>query len=261
MPRPRIVAPVAAPLLVLAVLGGACKEPEATPEPKGPEVVSVMVDVPDASVEQLNDAAEVVRSRVMALDLQVGEIGWDDASIEVVVPAADEELVRAALAPAGVIEFRPVLQTVTDGSQPLPLSEESPDGQAVAATPDGVVYLLGPAAVDSSGVESATATRRASGGWAVNPTLVEGPDGIEEFNELAAECFAASSTCPAGDEGGKGMVAIVLDDVVLSAPSINAAGFERDQIQISGEFDETSALALAAVLDGGATATAWTVRD
>ena len=85
--------------------------------------------------------------------------------------------------------------------------------------------------------------------------------GGKGLGRRAAECFAASSTCPAGDEGGKGMVAIVLDDVVLSAPSINATGFERDQIQISGEFDETSALALAAVLDGGATATAWTVRD
>ena len=58
------------------------------------------------------------------------------------------------------------------------------------------------------------------------------------------------------------MVAIVLDDRgARPLPSINAAGFERDQIQISGDFDETSALALAAVLDGGATATAWTVRD
>jgi hypothetical protein len=257
MPRPRIVAPVAAPLLVLAVLGGACKEPEATPEPKGPEVVSVMVDVPDASVEQLNDAAEVVRARVMALDLQVGEIGWDDASIEVVVPAADEELVRAALAPAGVIEFRPVLQTVTDGSQPLPLSEESPDGQAVAATPDGVVYLLGPAAVDSSGVESATATRRASGGWAVNPTLVEDPT-ARGVQRARGECFAASPTCPAADEG-KGLVA-TCSTTWCSPPVDQRAGFERDQIQISGEFDRPCAGAGCGV-DGGATATAWTVRD
>ena len=29
--------------------------------------------------------------------LEVGEIGWDDASIEVIVQAADEELVRAEL--------------------------------------------------------------------------------------------------------------------------------------------------------------------
>ena len=113
-----------------------------------------------------------------------------------------------------------MLQTVTDGSQPLPLSEESPDGQAVAATPDGVVYLLGPAAVDSSGVESATATRRASGGWAVNPTLVEGPDGIEEFNELAAECFAASSTCPAWSAAAFGWL-LAIQSRTEVAPSVH----------------------------------------
>jgi preprotein translocase subunit SecD len=45
------------------------------------------------------------------------------------------------------------------------------------------------------------------------------------------------------------------------APTINVASFERDQIQISSDFDETSARALAATLGAGAAPLAWTVRD
>jgi hypothetical protein len=97
MHRRRRAALVVALVLPLAVIVTGCAEPKATPEAQGPEVTTVMVDVPDASIDELNVAAEVVRARVMALDLEVGEIGWDDASIEVIVPAADEELVRAEL--------------------------------------------------------------------------------------------------------------------------------------------------------------------
>ena len=50
---------------------------------------------------------------------------------------------------------------------------------------------------------------------------------------------------------GKGLLGIVLDDVVLSAPSINVASFDRDQIQISGEFDKESAESLAVALRFG----------
>lgn len=263
MPRPRIVAPAAASLLVLSVLGAACKEPEAAPEPQRPEVVSVMVDVPDASIEELNDAAEVVRARVMALDLQVGEIGWDDASIEVIVPAADEELVRAALTPSGQAELRPVLQQF-DVSTPVsttPPEQLSPEAEVVLAGLDGASYQLGPSAVGGAGVESAQATRDQDGSWLVAPVLVDGAEGIGAFNELAARCHRADPTCPAADESGRGSVAIVADGAVLSVASVNVPSFERDQIQISADFDERSARALAAALDGGAANVAWTVRD
>lgn len=109
MPRARLLPA----LVVLTLLGAtsACAEPEAIPEPFRPEVTSVVVDLPDATPDQMNAAAEVVRARIQALDLQVGEVGWDDASIEVIVPAADEQLVREALAdPTGA----PVAWTVRD---------------------------------------------------------------------------------------------------------------------------------------------------
>ncbi len=44
----------------------------------------------------------------------------------------------------------------------------------------------------------------------------------------------------------------MLDRKVISAPSINAASFQRDQITISGSFTEDSARDLALVLHYGA---------
>ena len=49
-------------------------------------------------------------------------------------------------------------------------------------------------------------------------------------------------TCPARQLG------IVVDRTVISAPSINAPEFERDQISISGGFTQAEAEALAAGL-------------
>jgi hypothetical protein len=83
--------------LVMAASLAACAEPEAGPETTAPEVATVLVDLPGATPDQMNAAAEVVRARIQALDLQIGEIGWDDASIEVIVRAEDEQLVRAEL--------------------------------------------------------------------------------------------------------------------------------------------------------------------
>jgi preprotein translocase subunit SecD len=47
------------------------------------------------------------------------------------------------------------------------------------------------------------------------------------------------------------LVAFVLDDVVVSAATINAPRFEG-RVQISGSFDGADVQALAAILGGGA---------
>lgn len=114
-----------------------------------------------------------------------------------------------------------------------------------AAHEPGVVYLVGPVLVDASTIESATASMPMSH-WVIGPVFREGPDGIDRFNAAATECFAKTATCPTGQ------LAIVIDGEVISAPSINEARFERDQIQISGNFDEASATALAARINAAA---------
>ena len=59
--------------------------------------------------------------------------------------------------------------------------------------------------------------------------------GITQFNELAGACFRHESPCSSG------RLAIVLNGVVISAPTIQAESFKRDQIQISGNFTEKEA--------------------
>jgi preprotein translocase subunit SecD len=84
-------------------------------------------------------------------------------------------------------------------------------------------------------------------GWEVLPTLNSGPDGIDKFNEVAAFCFTGDQTiCPTRQ------LAVVLDHKVISAPSIRAGRFLRDQIVISGDFEEEEARLLAESLRFGA---------
>lgn len=115
---------------------------------------------------------------------------------------------------------------------------------------DGVIlrrYLLGPTALTGSSLETAAAGLDSTGvAWQVNPTFKGGPDGIDKFNAVAAECFSAGPECPTG------ALAIVLDGEVISAPQIQTDSFERDQIQITGDFDEKEAKDLALVLRYGA---------
>jgi preprotein translocase subunit SecD len=115
-------------------------------------------------------------------------------------------------------------------------------------------YLLGPACnpvtdkstcLTGAALEGATANINPSGKWTVNPVFKNGPDGIDRFNALAAKCFQGAPECPTKQ------MAITLDGLVLSAPTINSASFQRDQIEISGSFNEETAKGLSTGLKYG----------
>jgi preprotein translocase subunit SecD len=118
------------------------------------------------------------------------------------------------------------------------LEEVGDDGKAV------FTYRLGPAGATGRIVKTARAELGQNGQWTV-ALEIKGGDGIAAFNALAAECFSKAETCPTGQ------LAIVLDSEVQSAPTIQQASFEADQIQISGTFSESEAKDLALVLRYG----------
>lgn len=125
------------------------------------------------------------------------------------VPFTDAELVTACLE-------EPASQT--------PATTEP----GILADADGLRYCVGPAL--QVGIESAVAVD-APFGPSIEPVLTEA--GIEAFNLLAGECFdptIGKSSCPSSQ------VAIVTDGGILSAPTINAPEFARDQLVISGGF-------------------------
>lgn len=130
--------------------------------------------------------------------------------------------------------------------------EQTPDGEVTLPDEKGNLYTLGPVALTGTSVKGATAGLSQDGRWTVNPSFKGGKDGIDKFNAIAAKCYAADqATCPALSQSGKGLIAIVLDGQILSAPEIQQPSFDKNQIQISGSFDKESAESLAVALRFG----------
>jgi len=254
---------VAASLVPAALLAPACGEdPSVDAQGRdGPAIaegieLTLVLDPPDA--EHSAAAADVAQARLRALGIEDTRVESANGAIDVTVPAGDEELARAALEAAGVLELRPVLEVLPAGGEASPNPAQK-DAEAVLDAEDGARYRVGPVALDGTAVESASAAVTTSGEWAVNPVLREGARGIDAFNEIASECFESRFACP--DTGmGAGQLAIVIDGRIHSAPSVQASSYQRDQITIAGGFDERGARVLAAALDAGAAPVRWTLR-
>jgi len=87
------------------------------------------------------------------------------------------------------------------------------------------------------------------GAWGVTVGLRG--DGEATWNLLASQCYAGSSSCPTPPGALHGRLAIVLDDIIQSAPEVNAPSFSGS-VQITGNFSEGEARSLARVLNRGA---------
>jgi preprotein translocase subunit SecD len=132
-----------------------------------------------------------------------------------------------------------------------PFAVTDPDDDTADATvnledKDGTnLYSLGPTLSTGKVVASANARLDPNGVWSVALEMHGGAEGIDLFNQVAAQCNPPSQVCPTGQ------LAIVLDSVVQSAPTISEASYTKDQIQISGDFSESEAKDLALVLRYG----------
>jgi preprotein translocase subunit SecD len=144
------------------------------------------------------------------------------------------------------LQTTPPEQDKADATVILAGQEQNQNGTTV--TPR---YQLGPTLLTGRAIETASAGVDQTGKWIVNPTFKAGKDGIDLFNAAAAKCNAGDPVCPAQSGQQYGDLAIVLDGVVISAPSIEQPSFSRNQIQISGSFDSQSANDLATALKYG----------
>jgi preprotein translocase subunit SecD len=165
------------------------------------------------------------------------------------VVAADPAAPVAAEDPLAV---DPATGGLTNAACTATLSADqlNPTGEALLPQcSDGVLvvtYKVGPVGLTGSALDTARASLGESGQWVVQPVFKDNADGIGKFNAAGAQCYAKAATCPSGQ------LAIVLDGRVISAPSINAASFKADQIEISGSFNERTAKDLATALKYGA---------
>ena len=157
-----------------------------------------------------------------------------------------------AAASADPLAIDPATGGLTDAACSTTLSADqlNPTGEALLPQcRDGVLlatYKVGPVGLTGSALDTARANLGQSGQWVVQPVFKDNADGIGKFNGAASQCYSKAATCPSGQ------LAIVLDGQVISAPSINAASFKADQIEISGSFTERTAKDLATALKYGA---------
>jgi preprotein translocase subunit SecD len=221
----------------------------------------VLSQVSKAQLEALEDATSTTTTT--AADGSTTTTTAADGSTTTTAPVTDQSGVGIATPfqdPTTSTTAPTTTTTVADGSTTttttpieIPSFELTPREEDVFEEPVTVegecgdeecIYELGPAGASGQIVSDADAELGQNGQWSVALTI-KGGESIDAFNALAAECFAQAATCPTSQ------LAIVLDSVVQSAPTIQQASFERDQIQISGSFTEGEAKDLALVLRYG----------
>ena len=238
---------------------------------------------PDRKVESgvLNQSVEIIRSRVDALGVAEPDISTQGQSIIVQLPGVkDQARALEIVGQTAELRFRPVLQglppdttatttttaaettttvapdpaapTTTSTTIPAgttPREEDLPEAEVILpelGEDDEVAirYRLGPSKATGTIVKTARAEPpTVSGAWSVSVDLTS--SGNKLFNELAALCFAGGPECPTKQ------IAITLDGIVRSAPTVNDANF-AGTVSITGDFTEREAKDLSLVLKFGA---------
>ncbi len=202
---------------------------------------------PTPTADQLDATLKIIESRIAALGIEANaKVSGKEITIAF-SRTDDRAAILGPVAAGGDLQFRPVLTGPASRGRPVPpnIATAPADAGTFPMSNDAsMVYELGPSRLGSAAVERVTLADD------VDPptvwlTLRAGGDGIDRFNELAAECFDSSPVCPTGS------LAIVLDGVVVIVPQIQTPHFERDQIAISGGLTEASARDLVTTLQYG----------
>ncbi len=141
-----------------------------------------------------------------------------------------------------------------NAAQVTPDEDDKPEATVTLLDSEGNAFQLGPSMLTGKAIEDATAGLNQTGQWVVQPVFHDGADGIDSFNEIAAICNAGDpQTCPplSPENSNAGSLAIVLDHEILTYPTISQPNYQREGIEISGDFDQESAQALAVALRYG----------
>ena len=197
------------------------------------------------STDILDQAKNIITNRVDALGVAEPNITRQGSRIVVELPGVkDTQRAEQLVGQTAQLTFRPVLQQLPPtGNPPTTPQSQLPNTTnttAVVASRDssGHVtgrYELGPVLLTGKIIHSATAQLTQAGQWQVNFTTTSA--GSAAFDAMAAKQYQK-------------LVAIVLDNNVVSAPQINATAFHGSG-QITGTFTEQDAKNLALVLNYG----------
>ncbi len=234
-----VLATSSAPLLGLDLQGGA-------------SVVLAPAEGAKASTETLNQAITIIRQRIDGVGVAEPDITRQGNNIIIQLPGVkDTDRVLALVGQTAQLRFRPALNQAAPGPEApktTPREEDKPEAEVVLPEKDGAndiaIYQLGPSLADGTIVDTAKAEAPTTGGdWKVSFQLTGKGSGV--FDGIAGKCNPPDpAVCPSG------RLAIVLDGVVKSAPSINTNKFNGTG-EITGKFSEREAKDLALVLRYG----------
>ncbi|CAM5779267.1 Protein translocase subunit SecD OS=Cellulomonas persica OX=76861 GN=secD PE=3 SV=1 [Cellulomonas persica] len=205
----------------------------------------------------------------------------DDASAPATPPADDatteptQEPTAAAERPSEPASASDVAYWVTDDLRAefdaLDCTDPANLGGSIAGTPDaafiscgvdgdgnsdGLKYILGPVEIDGKEIDSA------SSGLEVLPSGAMGNRWVVnmEFTSKGADQFTDVTTRLATQSEPLNQFAMVLDGLVISAPSVSQA-IPNGRAEISGSFNQTSAAQLANRLNFGSLPLDFTVQS
>jgi preprotein translocase subunit SecD len=236
----------------------------------------ILAPTEDASSEDLVVIRDLIRDELERRGIAEPDVRVQGDTIVVDLPGVrDQDEALSAVDVSGVVELRPVLNfsdcqpaeapapapTVSgfrrstpdpdsggDPATPVPVNPSTP-GAELLPTREGSALCVGPAQATGEVFSRGSAQTTADQGWGVSVDLRG--DGQALWNNLAAQCYNTTPTCPSTQPGVRGQIAIVLDGVVVSSPQVNQTNF-TDGVAISGSFTRSEADALASVLNRGA---------
>lgn len=191
-----------------------------------------------ASSSDAERVAQRMEDRFRALGVSDVDVTVRGDTLVVHGPAGVTGL-AARVGEQGVLEFRPVAAAYAGVEQSL--APTATPGTTLLRSRDGTTYAVAPAAI-TGGVTTAKAMYQPGGsGYVVN--LRFDRESQRKFDALARRSIDRPPP--------QNSVALVIDDVVQSAPSFQATAFP-DGVQISSDFTKREAEALAAALRSGA---------
>lgn len=242
----------------------------------------------EVSSEALDVAVEIIRARVDSIGVAEPDIRRQGGDIVVELPGVkDGERALALVGRPGFVELRPVAAVYakpesTDGTSPgtsstsvPPVDTTQPAVTSTTVAPgtdstdfcanlraeqqqgtdsgvrcglpsDPSIYVLSPSDTQGDVFSNDAKADIVNGEWVVTVSLQEGA-GTTQWNALAQSCYyREQNSCPTGQ------LAIVMDDIVQSAPTVQEPVFTGGSVQISGAFEENEAKDLARILQFGA---------
>ena len=160
--------------------------------------------------------------------------------------ATDADTTGAETTDAEPVLPDPASEFADVAAQPISGDPNDPTAAVIVQNIDGTeIYQLGPAFATGEVFNSDATADIIQGGWGVRVTLKRGSSGEDLWNIGASQCFSGTGSCPTR------RMAIVLDGVVQSAPTVNQPSFSGG-VDITGNFKESEAKDLARVLKSGA---------